>query len=197
MCRFSSLMTPAWTSLVLLCSLLTSACGSAPLLIEVSSSDSTQVEGRSTLLGVFDGVGFDSFSNFDVTAEQELADQGAHQDNILSAAFDNVTLACDEGNTLGFLDDVALSLSSANAGPVVFATLELDDASDAVSAPFELTDVDVAHILRDDDVAIAVAASGEQPDDDTQLTLSFDMTLLIDVDSSVIQEAWESAKPNG
>lgn len=157
------------SSLVLIGAALSlSACG--PLVIKTQLNSSTQIEGADPILGALleQFPGFESFSNIDFNANQELKNQGVTKDQIDSMKITAVTLTLSAPDTedFSFLDEIAFS---ARAGDLVIPVASKKDISKLdLSAPnptltLDVTGQELLDVVTAPSMTIEVTGKGRAP----------------------------------
>ena len=93
--------------------LLMIGCTSA-LTITIEETSTTTVEAGTILEDLLDDIGFDDFVTMDITASEELKNQGVEPGDIREARMTVLELRVlsPEGGDLAFIDEMALSVES-------------------------------------------------------------------------------------
>ena len=147
--------------------LLFLGCDGSLVHIDVEGSSQTVVEAGSLVEDLLVDFGFGDFVSMDLTAAQELKDQGVEPGDIVSATMTSFELeALDSQLDLAFLDSVSLSASAPDVDEVEMASCSSFPADTPIVA-FELTGADIAPHIVSKDLTINVDVSGHRPDTDT------------------------------
>lgn len=142
--------------------LVLGACGL--LRFEVEQSASTEVPGAGVLGGLLGTLDLGELDDFDVSVEQELADQGVEPGDLRSVTLTAVELHGDPD--LGFLRGMQVYVSADGLPEVLVATLG-DVAAGVTDASLELPEQDLADHVVAGGLRFRVDASGDAPRDDT------------------------------
>jgi len=136
--------------------------GCGLLTFTVEDNSTTTVEGSlvGELLGVLDLEGLD---DFDVTIEQEMADQGVEPGDLDSVTLTELTLDADD---LSFVSSMVVLVSADGVAEVSVASAE-DFSSSPVS--FEMTGANLADHVVAGGMRFRVEASGSAPAEDTDI----------------------------
>ena len=158
------------------------ACkGSTLKHIEIEEGASTTIEGSSLLDEVLDTVGFDGFTEVDITANQELQNQGVAPGDISSVALVTFELEAVSGDMdLAFLESMSIYASAPGLDTVLVASQSDFPAGQAVVA-FDLEDVDLVDYAVSESMTFTTEVTAEAPEDDTKV----EARVLIDVGVTV------------
>lgn len=137
------------------------------LRIEVSRDASTEVPGVGLLGGLLAPLDLGELDDFDVSVEQELADQGVEPGDLRSVELTGFTLSGDPD--LGFLSAMTVYVSADGVAERRVASVG-DVPDGARTAELALSDVDLADAVQAGGLRFRVDASGDAPADDTVVT---------------------------
>lgn len=138
--------------------------GCGLLRLEVEQDASTTVDGAGVLGGLLQTLDLGDLDDFDLTVEQELADQGVEPGDLRSVVLTSFVLRGDPD--LGFLSGLEVSVSADGVAPVVVA--RTGDVPDGVTeVALELPEADLADAITAGGLRFTIDASGEPPADDT------------------------------
>lgn len=143
--------------------------GCGLLTIEVSEDADTTVDGAGVLGGLLSTLDLGGLDDFDLSIEQELADQGVDEGDLRSVRITELSLTGEPD--LGFVSGMAVYVSATGIEAFEVATLG-DVPAGATSATFTLDDVDLADAIAAGGLHFRVDASGEPPEDDTAVNAS-------------------------
>ncbi len=146
---------------------LLGACGL--LRLEVEHDAATVVPGAGllgTVLGVVDLGGLD---DFDVAVSEELADQGVEPGDLREVRLTRFELTGEPD--LGFLRALDVYASADGVAEVLLASVGDVPDGEAVAA-LRLEDVDLAPLVVAGGMRFRIAASGEAPEEDTDVVAS-------------------------
>lgn len=138
--------------------------GCGLLRLEVEQDASTTVEGAGVLGGLLQTLDLGDLDDFDLTVEQELADQGVEPGDLRSVTLTSFVLRGDPD--LGFLSGLEVSVSAEGIAPFVVARTG-DVAPGTTEVALELPDADLAEAITVGGLRFTIDASGEPPADDT------------------------------
>lgn len=148
--------------------LLILACDRPLLRIEVTERADTVVEGASLLEQLAGDLGFDEFTTFDLSAAQELRNQGVEPGDIQDVqllAFELEVLD-PEGQDLTFLDSMAVYVAAPDLPQVRIASqAPFPVGEPAVS--FSLDAVDLTEYATASSMTFTTEVTGRRPDQDT------------------------------
>ena len=140
----------------------------------------TEIEGGGLLEQLAGDIGFDSFIAFDVTANEQFANQGVERHQIDSVYLTALRLSASEGD-FTFLDRLEFFVEAegqervriAHGGP-------FPEGQSAIE--LNLDDVDLAPYAAAPSMDLKTVVQGRRPDQDTTITAGVDF--LIDVNVS-------------
>lgn len=148
-----------WLPLALL------ACAN-PLVFHVEQSAETVVEGAGALGVLLDTLSFAGFSDFDVTVDEELANQGVADEDINAARLTEFTLSTPDADDLSFLEGFAVYVSAEGLDEVRIAHAdEFPEGEPRIE--LTLDDVDLALFIVAPSMRITTRVTGSAPVDDT------------------------------
>ncbi len=165
-----------------LLALFWTACkGSTLKHFEIEVSGSTVIAGSSLIDEVLDTVGFDGFTEVDITANEELQNQGVAPGDISTVALVTFELEAKDGDRdLAFLESMEIYASAPGLDTILVASQDDFPEGQAVVA-FELEDVDLVDYAVSESMTLTTEVTAEAPDDDTTVKAS----VLIDVGVTV------------
>ncbi|MCB9687557.1 MAG: hypothetical protein H6738_16550 [Alphaproteobacteria bacterium] len=137
------------------------------LRIEVSEQATTEVPGAGLLGGLLSTLDLGDLDDFDVSVEEELADQGVEPGDLRSVELLSFTLTGDPD--LGFLAGMKVFVSADGLAEVEVASLG-DVPDGQTTAELTLAPVDLADAVQAGGLRFRVAASGDPPEEDTLVT---------------------------
>ena len=149
------------------------ACG--PLVtIQVDETVSTTVPAGTLVESLVGEIGFDGFLDMDITAADELRNQGVRPEDITEARFELFDLRATEpdGADLSFLDTLSLSVEAPSLATAQFASsADFPEGQERVS--LALDDLDLQPYVVSQNMTITTAATGHRPDDETTVVAHF------------------------
>jgi hypothetical protein len=160
------------------------ACGILSFSVEQHAT--TTVEGAGvlgSLLGVLDLGGFD---DFDVEIEQKMQDQGVADGDLRSVTLS--TLALSSADDLSFITSMDVYVSGDGVDEVLVASVD-DIPAGATDVALTTTGADLTDIVVAGGMAFRVDASGNAPEDDTDI----DVHVVVDIEATP-QGACNAAK---
>ena len=159
------------------------ACQGKLATIELSESAEATIEGQSTLGGITDlvgALGFDGFTEMDISQSQALVNQGVQPGDIETAIVTSFTLSAidPDGADLSFISSLEIWVEAPDLDPVLVASQT--DFPEGVSViDFDLEDVDLVDYVVSDSMNITTEATGSVPAD--TVTIQADATFEIGV----------------
>ena len=159
------------------------ACQGQVATIELSESAEATIEGQSTLGGITDLVGtlgFDGFTEMDISQSQALVNQGVQPGDIETAIVTSFTLSAVDPDDadLSFISSLEIWVEAPDLEPVLVASqIEFPEGVSVVE--FDLEDVDLVDYVVSDSMNITTEATGTVPSD--TITIKADATFEIGV----------------
>lgn len=142
------------------------ACQSGLFHIDVNESSKTTVPRGSILEDLLGDLGFEDFVSMDITAAEELQNQGVEPGDIEEVFLTSLVLATDAEHDLSFLGTMEVYVESPGLEKVRVAWQ--DDFPEGVSiVEFNLDDVDLTEYVVSQSVTITTEVNAHSPDDDT------------------------------
>ena len=159
------------------------ACQGQLVVIELSESAEATIEGQSTLGGLTDlvgALGFDGFTEMDISQSQDLVNQGVQPGDIETAYIASFTLsAIDPSDAdLSFLSSLEIWVEAADLDRVLVAS-QVDFPEGVSVVEFELEDINLVDYVVSDSMKITTDARGSVPSD--TVTIKADATFEIGV----------------
>ena len=145
------------------------ACQGQVATIELSESATATIEGQSTLGGITDlvgSLGFDGFTEMDISQSQELVNQGVQPGDIETAVVTSFTLSAidPDGADLSFISSLEIWVEAEGLDPVLVAS-QVDFPEGVSVVDFDLEEVDLVDYVVSDSMKITTEASGTVPSD--------------------------------
>lgn len=159
-----------------------SGCGAKIAAIEVEESAQTVVEAGTILEDLLGDLGFSDFLNMDITAAEELANQGVEPGDIQEVRLTSFALeALDpNGADLSFLEEMTVSVSAPDEAEALVASADAFPEGQA-AVDFALADLDLAPYVVSQSMSVSTDITGHRPDADTtveaRFTLDVEVTL--------------------
>ena len=147
------------------------ACADTVLTrIDVEGQAQTTVEGAGLLGELLGDIGFDGFTSMDITASEELQNQGVEPGDIKDARLVSFELeALDpRGGDLSFLRQLSVSVSAPGLPQVLLAS-QVSFPEGTALVPFDVEDVDLTDYVTSASLTLTTEATGEPPADDTTI----------------------------
>lgn len=159
------------------------ACQGQIATIELSESAEATIEGQSTLGGITDlvgALGFDGFTEMDISQSQELVNQGVQPGDIESAMVTSFSLtAVDPADgDLSFISRLEIWVEAPDLEPVLVAS-QVDFPEGVSVVEFDLEDVDLVDYVVSDSMKITTDATGTVPEE--TITIQADASFAIGV----------------
>lgn len=131
----------------------------------VDQSAKSTIEGAGVLGDLLSTFDLGDLDDFDVSIDQELADQGVDPGDLTSLYLTELRL---EASDLSFIDTLSISVEAKGIAPVRIAHLENFEGS---SVQLELDEVDLVDLVVAGEMHFSADANGSPPADDTELTV--------------------------
>lgn len=166
---------PAWITLGLFAFL---ACDGELLRIDVAQESETTLS-KGTLLETLVGdLGFGDFLDMDVTAAQELQNQGVQPGDIQDVRLVDFTLeaSAPEGADLSFLERLEVWVEAPDLPRVRIASSVTFPEGEA-EVVMDLDDVDLTPYAVSRSMTIEVDAEGSRPDADTTVRAAYTLSV--------------------
>jgi hypothetical protein len=149
-------------------------CGGGLFYIEVEETAQTTVSGGTLLEELLGDLGFEEFVTMDITASEELQNQGVEPGDIVNVtliAFD-LTVTDPADGDLTFLEEMAVYVEGDDLPRVRIAHLD-DFPPGQQQVSFELDDVDLTPYVTGESMGIDTEVTGRSPSEDTTILASF------------------------
>ena len=159
------------------------ACQGQLVVIELSESAEATIEGQSTLGGLTElvgALGFDGFTEMDISQSQDLVNQGVQPGDIETAYIASFSLsAVDPSDAdLSFISSLEIWVEAPDLERVLVASqVEFPEGVSVVE--FELEDVNLVDYVVSDSMKITTDATGTVPAE--TITIKADATFEIGV----------------
>jgi len=151
------------------------ACsGGALTHIEIGGKDRVKVNGGNILEDLLGDLGFDGFTNLNITSNKKLKNQGVEPGDISSTqliSFELEVLEPDNGD-LSFFDSFDVYVKSPGLDPVLIARADDFERGQRVMS-FEVMDVDLTEYVVSESMTITTDIVANSPEDDTVLRGSY------------------------
>ena len=143
----------------------------------------TVIEGGTLLEQLAGDMGFDSFLAFDVTANEQFANQGVERHQIDSVRLTALRLNASAGD-FTFLDRLEFFVEAegqervriAHGGPFPDGAADIE---------LEIDDVDLAPYAAADTMDLKTVVQGRRPDQDTTITAGVDFLIDVNVSGAI------------
>lgn len=138
------------------------------LRITVEESGTTVIEAGTPLETFLGDFGFGDFTDLDITAAEELQNQGVQPGDISTVTVETFTLRSIDGADLSFLDDVTVWVEAPDLERVTIATAS-DFPAGTTEVAFTLEDVDLADYVVSEAMTIGTDVTGSRPREQTTI----------------------------
>lgn len=167
--------------------LLMIGCTSA-LTITIEETSKTTVEAGTILEDLLDDIGFDDFVTMDITASEELKNQGVEPGDIREARMTMLELRVlsPEGGDLAFIDEMALSVESPDVELATLASQDSFPEGESV-VPFDLADLDLTPYVVSQSLSINTDVTAHRPSEDVEIEAWFQLEVTATVQGAVNQ----------
>ena len=163
-------MRPRWFYPLLAAGWL--ACQSDLFHIEVHESSKTTVEQGTVLEDLIGDLGFEDFVSMDITAAEELQNQGVEPGDIQEVFLTEFRLTAADDLDLSFLDSMELYVESPGLERVRVAWQDTFPEGQS-TVEFNLDEVDLTDYVVSQSVTISTEVTAHRPEEDTQVTAKF------------------------
>jgi hypothetical protein len=150
---------------------LWAGCQGALFHIRVADEASTTVDAATPLEVLIDDLGFGEFDDMDITAAEELQNQGVAPGDISSVEFTEFTLEAP-GADLSFLRSMELWVEAPGLDPVLVAHQDIFPIGVEL-VEMTLEDVDLADHVVSESMTIRTEVTGERPDVETEVIAAY------------------------
>jgi hypothetical protein len=146
--------------------------------IDVEGDARTTVEGSGLLGELLGELGFDGFTSMDITASEELQNQGVEPGDIKDARLVSFELEVIEpmDGDLSFLSELTVSVAAPDLPQVLLAS-QVSFPEGTSLVPFDVEEVDLTEYVTSQSLTLTTAVTGEPPAEDTTIEARY----LIDV----------------
>ncbi len=151
------------------------ACRGATLAhIDIDGNDTLVVPGGNILEDLLGDIGFDGFTNMNLTESKKLKNQGVSPGDIQDVrlvSFELEVLDPDDGD-LSFFSSIDVWVNAPGLSPVLIASSE--DFGDGVRVvSFDVMDVDITDYVVSESMTLSTDIVANSPRDDTRLKASY------------------------
>lgn len=152
------------------------ACQSSLFTIEVSDSATTTVEAGTILEDLLGDLGFEEFVSMDLTAAEELQNQGVSPGDIQEVYLTSfsLTAASPDGADLSFLDSMELWVEAPGLEPALIAWQDEFPEGEG-TVVFELEGVDLTDYVVSQSMTLTTEVTAHRPDQDTEVRADFSL----------------------
>lgn len=150
------------------------ACNGALLRIDVAQSTSTTIREGTVLEALLEDFTLVDLPGMDITASQELANQGVQPGDIQEVFLTTfvLTATSPSGADLAFLDSLDVFVSGPDLPTVRIASSTTFPQGQA-RVELDLDDVDLTDYVVSQSMTVSVEADGTRPGTDTELAVDF------------------------
>jgi hypothetical protein len=155
--------------------LLWIACDSKLLTVTVEDGAQTTVERGTLLEQLLGDIGFGDFLDMDITAAQELQNQGVADEDIQGVYLTSLGLEVLEpsGGDLSFLESIDFYVEAPDLDRVRVASKEAIPADESLVALDVVSDLDLHDYVVSESMTLTTEVTGHRPDDDTTVEARF------------------------
>lgn len=152
------------------------ACGGSGTLahIEIDGADVVEVDRGTVVEEVLGDLGFDGFTNMNITSSEKLRNQGVEPGDISTVqlvSFELEVLDPEDGD-LSFFDSFEVWVESPGLEPVLIAeATEFPDGERVVS--FDVMDVDLTEYVVSESMTLSTDINAGRPSQDTRIRGSY------------------------
>ena len=144
------------------------ACQSGLFHIDVSESSKATIESGTILEDLLGDLGFADFVAMDITAAEELQNQGVEPGDIQEVFLTQLVLAADAEQDLSFISGMEVYVESPGLEKVRVAWQDTFPEGQAI-VEFNLDDVDLTEYVVSQSVTITTEVDAHRPEEDTQV----------------------------
>ena len=161
--------------LILACVCAWWACGNGALThILVADGARTTVDSGTVIEEVLGDFGFGELVAMDITASEELVNQGVEPGDISSAQLDSFQLSADapEDADLSFLESVEIWVEAPELEPVLVAYADDFPVGEA-TVTFDVVEVDLTDYVVSESLTLSTEVRGGRPSETTEVAADF------------------------
>lgn len=162
------------------------ACGGLDI-IDIEESSTTTVQGGNILQQLVGNLGFSSFTAMDITANEELKNQGVDRQDIDSVKLTALTLKIvspASGVDFTFLDSIEFYVEAPGL-PLQLIARGGSFQPGLRTVGLDVEDVDLADYAASGTMSITTNASGNQPSEDTTIEATVKLEVDVNVDGAL------------
>ncbi len=150
------------------------ACASSLTTIRIEESATTTVEEGTILEDLLGDIGFAGFVSMDLTASQELENQGVAPGDIVEVYLRDLTLAVTspDGGDLSFFDTMEVYVEGPGLPRQLVAWQDTFPEGQGVVS-FELETVDLTDYVVSTSMTLSTEVTAHRPDQTTEIEASF------------------------
>jgi hypothetical protein len=164
---------------------LLGACDGTLTEIAVTGSASTTVEAGTVLESLLGDLGFAGLTEMDVTASEELKNQGVQPGDITTAVLTELVFTAVSGEPdLAFLSEVALSVEAANLPALTIASQDSFPEGRA-SVDFAVTGTDIAEYVLSQKMTLGTEVTAHRPEEDTVVRVNYGLMVGVTTQGAV------------
>ena len=148
--------------------------------LEIEERATTTVEQGTLLEELLGDFGFESFVTMDLTASQEMQNQGAGPGDVedVELVYFELEAMDPEGADLSFIDSLDVLVEAPDLDPVLLATADDFPEGQAV-VPFTLSDVDLTPYVVSQSMTLTTDVSAHRPEVDTTVEARFQVNVRV------------------
>ncbi len=144
------------------------------LTIDVEESATTVVEGSTLIEDLLGDLGFGAFVSMDITASEELANQGVEPGDITSAVMTSFVLSATDpaGADLSWITSMDLLVAAPDLDEVLVATAS-DFPEGQAEVAFDTTGVELVDYVVSRSMTVTTDTTARRPPEDTTVEARF------------------------
>ncbi|TNE87916.1 MAG: hypothetical protein EP330_16625 [Deltaproteobacteria bacterium] len=157
--------------------LLSSGCGGKLFTIHVRDAAITEVPAATPLELLVSDLGFGDFVSMDITAADELANQGVEPGDVKDVRLDEFELeALDGDGDLAFLDSLEIWVEAPGL-PLALMASQTEFPAGQALVPFDIEDLDLTEYVQSQEMTITTEVEGRRPEAATRVEARFDLAV--------------------
>lgn len=165
--------------------LLLLGCDGSLVHIAVTGTTNTVVEAGSILEVLAGDLGFGEFVSMDLTASQELANQGVAPEDITTAVMTDFSLRAVNGEPdLSFLSSMKLRVETERLDPLTIASADSFPEGEA-TVDFATTGTDIADYVTSQAMTMITEVDGHRPETDTEVEAAWSVDVGVTTQGAV------------
>lgn len=152
-------------------------CAAFPIRFDVKAEGTTTIQKGTLLEQLTGGLGFDSFSSFDISESQEFKNQNTNKNLIKEAKLKSITMTITgpDSQNFDFLEELSFFVEAPGQTRKRIATKTVPRGVKTFS--LDLDNVDLTPYVKAESLKITTEAKGKRPENDTTIKAEVVITI--------------------